>query len=545
MHNSRVSDDDGSLSARDPQYPARHATAEACPSFSNLEWEPELIATCSCDRAFELDPMKTFVIPIHGMRCQSCVQSVQKAIDAVAGVVGCHVDLESQSAELQLDESLADEQAVARAIEDAGYSSEPVVEPAVVTLGSWPEIPRVQPPTAATSERALFDVEGMHCASCTAHVESALTSIPGVYDAHANLATNQVSIRFDPQQANRNQLQTAVERAGYSTQASVPAQKAAQRMAEREHREAASWARRLIVAVVFLAPLMLLTHLLPARFANWSGWMQLLLATPIQIYVGWPYFQGAFSQLRHRAANMDSLVALGTGTAYLAGVAGLLTGSAMLTFGDAAMILTFITLGKFLESKTKSRASRAIRELLELAPPRATLLQGGQPHIVEIDQVRVGDVILVRPGEKIPLDARVTVGTSEVDQAWLTGEPLPVAKLADDVIYAGTINGDGALTATVLHTYEETALAQTIELVRHAESKADVQRLADRVVAWFVPLVLGIAIAALVGWSLAGEWRTALTCAVSVLIVACPCALGLATPTAVLVAGGRARRAAS
>ncbi len=397
------------------------------------------------------------------------------------------------------------------------------------------------PATQTTgSARALLDVEGMHCASCTGRVETAVVHIPGVFAAHANLATNQVSVRFDPEQVNPQDLITAITESGFGAEQSAPPQRAAQRLAERERNETGAWATRLLVALVFMVPLMLVHFVLPERLAAWSGWIQFLLATPIQLFVGWPYFHGAVMQLRHRTANMDTLVALGTGTAYTAGVVGLLTGASMLTFGDAAMILTFITLGKFLEAKSKSRASRSIRQLLELTPPQAFVLHDGRPQAVDVEQVSVGETIVVRPGDKIPLDATVMSGNSDVDQAWLTGESMPVAKQSNDVIYAGTINGEGALTATVLHACEQTALAQTIELVRLAqESKADVQWIADKVVAWFVPVVLGIAIASFLGWSLAGEWRIAFTCAVSVLIVACPCALGLATPTAVLVAGGR------
>ncbi|GAF81062.1 unnamed protein product, partial [marine sediment metagenome] len=240
-----------------------------------------------------------------------------------------------------------------------------------------------------------------------------------------------------------------------------------------------------------------------------------------------------------------------TGTAYVAGLAelvrqvtgvstGMPAGGAMY-FADAGMILTFITLGKLLEVKAKGRASRAIRKLLDLTSPEATVVRDDAPQRVPLRAVMVGETILVRPGEKVPLDAEVVSGTSSVDQSWLTGESIPVEKRPGDEILAGTINGQGGLTAKVLRPAGQTALAQVIELVRHAqESKPKVGRLADRVVAWFVPAVLLIALAALLAWGLvAGDWPLALGCMVAVLVVACPCALGLATPTAVLVGSGR------
>jgi Cu+-exporting ATPase len=395
-------------------------------------------------------------------------------------------------------------------------------------------------PTAVHHERRLFDVEGMHCASCLSRVERALLTVDGVSEAHANLAMNQVSVIVDPRRVTPAGIQLAVAQAGYRAQPAAAPEQAADRMVARELAEVAFWRRRFVVSLALLIPLWLAHRYWPSSLAAFSGWIQLLLATPLQVYVGGPYFRSAWQRLRYLSTNMDTLIALGTGTAYVAGVVGVFSNASMLTFHDAAMILTFITLGKYLEAKAKGRASHAIRQLLELTPPHATLLVDGQIQQVAATQVDVGQLILVRPGEKIPLDARVTAGNSDVNQAWLTGESIPVDKTSGDVIYAGTINGGGALQAVVIHASGQTTLAQTIELVRTAqESKSDVQRLADRVVSWFVPGVLVLAVLTLAGWLALGEPRTALTCMVSVLIVACPCALGLATPTAILVGGGR------
>ncbi len=400
------------------------------------------------------------------------------------------------------------------------------------------------------SEHVLLDVEGMHCAACAARVEKSLSGLPGVVGARVNLVTNQASVECRPGALRPDDLVAAVAGSGYSASLVAGLEDLGISMAEREAREASAWQRRLAVGIVLLVPLVWLTH-----FSGLTGpgvvWWQFALATPLQLYVGWTYVIGAARRLRYASANMDTLIALGTGAAYLAGVAELVRrmtaagpSGAMhraMYFADAGMILTFVTLGKFLEVKAKGRASQAIRKLLDLAPPEATVVRDDVSERVPVAAVMVGETLLVRPGEKVPLDAEVVSGNSSVDQSWLTGESIPVDKNPGDEILAGTINGQGGLTARVLRPAGRTALAQVIELVRHAqESKTEVGRLADRVVAWFVPGVLLIAIVSLLLWGLAaGNWPTALACAVAVLVVACPCALGLATPMAVLVGSGR------
>jgi Cu+-exporting ATPase len=276
--------------------------------------------------------------------------------------------------------------------------------------------------------------------------------------------------------------------------------------------------------------------------------MQFLAATALQAFVGWPYFVGAALRARALAANMDTLIALGTGAAYVSGVVhlvealvtGEVSGRVSMAFLDAGMILTFVTLGKYLEVRAKGRASQAIRRLLDLSPQEAVVLRDDQPTVIAVNAVMIEETILVRPGGRVPLDAEIVSGNSSVDQSWLTGESLPVEKQPGNEILAGTINGQGSLTARVLRPAGQTALARVIQLVRHAqESKTEVGRLADRVVGWFVPGVLLIALATLLAWGLlGGNWPTGFSCTVAVLVVACPCALGLATPTAILVASG-------
>jgi Cu+-exporting ATPase len=405
-----------------------------------------------------------------------------------------------------------------------------------------PSVPGEESGNAAPTDRLLLDIDGMHCASCVARVEGALAGVPGVRAARVNLATEQASVEREPGQAPLADLIAAVQRSGYAaTPAAVAGGEEAADQAEgKAARELRAWRWRLIASLGLLAPLVAVMYV-PGIPHAWRGWLALLLATPVQAYAGWPYLVGAWRRLRAASANMDTLIALGTLAAYLAGAVDVLRGGMGMYLMDAVMILAFITLGKLLEALAKGRASAAIRRLVNLAPAVAHVERGGTTVEVPIAEVAVGERIVVRPGERVPLDAEVVSGSSAVDQSWLTGEPLPVERGPGDEILAGTINGAGALVARVARPAGGTLLAQVVDLVRRAqESKADVQRLADRVVAWFVPVVLLVAASALLGWGLAvSDWPRGLAAAVAVLVVACPCALGLATPAAVLVASGR------
>jgi Cu+-exporting ATPase len=288
-----------------------------------------------------------------------------------------------------------------------------------------------------------------------------------------------------------------------------------------------------------LVPIVAL-HFVPGVPHGIAAWGQLILAAAMQAIVGWPFMLGAVRQARHLAANMDTLIALGTLAALGAGIGDALSGAHTMNLMDGALILTFITLGKYLEARSRGQASRAILKLLELAPPIARIERNLTLVELPLSQVAVGETAVLRPGDKVPLDGVVISGRSEVNEAWLTGEALPVPKQPGDKVFAGSVSGSGSLRVRVTSASNQTWLAQTVELVRHAqESKAGVQRLADVVVAWFVPVVLAIALATLAGWSLAGNWQLGISCAVAVLVVACPCALGLATPAAVLVGSGR------
>jgi Cu+-exporting ATPase len=342
------------------------------------------------------------------------------------------------------------------------------------------------------------------------------------------------------------QLLAAVEKAGFQARLSAPDPSSDHAWLDRAATEGQIWWRRFVVAVICLAALIAIWCAGAPSFV--AATVQLVLASVTQIYVGGPYLAGAWRRAKHFSANMDTLIALGSGVAYAAGavqwflafrVSGEPANS--MAFLDAVMILTFVTLGKYLEARAKGRASHAIRQLLDLAPPEALVQQDGQSVTRAVAEIEPGDRVVVPPGQKVPVDGEVVAGRSDVNEAWLTGESLPVEKQTGSQVYAGTINGDGTLTVEVTQSAHHTALAQIVELVREAQqSKAQVQRLADRVVAWFVPGVLTVAAVTIIVWSIAtGEWFPAVTHAVAVLVVACPCALGLATPTAVLVAGGR------
>lgn len=387
----------------------------------------------------------------------------------------------------------------------------------------------------------------MHCAGCAALIENALSKLDGVSRASVNLMAGQASVEFESERIGPEELIDALTQGGYQVHVIDPDEDLGLREIEKETRERTAWRRRLIVGAVLLAVQLALMF---GEFLSGATlmWTQFLTATVLQAYVGWPYFLGAFLRAKNLAANMDTLIALGTGAAYASGVVrfghslvtGDFAGHATMAFMDAGMILTFVTLGKYLEVRAKGRASQAIRRLLDLSPQEAVVLRDDQPVTVDVRVVMADDTILVRPGARVPLDAEVLTGSTNVDQSWLTGEPIPVEKQAGDEILAGTINGEGSLTARVLRPVGQTALARVIQLVRHAqESKTDVGRVADRVVAWFVPGVLLIALTTLFAWGLlGGDWVTGFTCTVAVLVVACPCALGLATPTAILVASG-------
>lgn len=491
-------------------------------------------------------------LPITGMTCASCVRNVERALTKSEGVTTASVNLATERASIEFDPSLVDASRLIERVKDAGYG-------------------------VATASIEL-PITGMTCASCVRNVERALKKPAGILDVNVNLATEKATVAYIPGMVRRNDLIKAVEAAGYGvldlSNAEVPedAERAA-RQAEIDRQR-----RMVLIGAAFTIPLFILSmardfymtsfagsdmsmHILNGAMAGpnpalnwllWSGWPFVfgLLATPVQIIVGRQYLVGAYKAARNGTTNMDTLIAMGSLAAYIYSLlvlVGITFGFAAsvgqhVYFETAAVILTLITLGKLLEARAKGRTSEAIKKLMGLAPKTATLLRDGQEVEVAVDDVQVGDVLIVRPGERLPVDGVVIEGYSSVDEAMLTGESLPVSKKAGSEVIGATVNKQGRLVIEAQKVGAQTALAQIVRLVEQAQgSKAPIQRIADRVSSVFVPVVLVLATLTFLGWLVVGQvgFTTAMVHAVAVLVIACPCALGLATPTAIMVGTGR------
>ena len=428
--------------------------------------------------------------------------------------------------------------------------------------------------TATSARPDTFDVPvlGMHCAACAARIEKALTETPGVNRAGVNFATGRATVAFDPTETDPEALRAVVRAQGYDAvlpEAGAAAAPDDEATAAREA-EYRRLRTRLIVAAVLTVPVLVLAmagHLVPAWESALSfparPWIELALTTPVLFWAGWDFLAGAWKAARHRAADMNTLVAVGTLAAYLYSLAatvapGWFTSAAAHAHGPrpmpgvyyevAASIVVLILLGNLLQARATARTRGAIRGLIGLSPKTARVERDGREQDVPVDDVRVGDLVLVRPGEKVPVDGRVEDGSSAVDESMLTGEPLPVTKNPGDAVIGGTLNTTGAFRFRATKVGADTVLQQIVRLVQQAQgSKAPIQRLADRISGVFVPVVLCLAVVTFVVWfNLAppeARVTQALYTAVAVLIIACPCALGLATPTAIMVGTGRGAQA--
>ncbi len=383
----------------------------------------------------------------------------------------------------------------------------------------------------------LFDVEGMTCASCALRIERILARQPGVDEAVVNFAGQEARVVLDPESGDVEQLKEAVQRIGYEISLAAPQAERAT-PGERYAAETAYQRRNLVAAAAFTIPLFLLSLVggdsTVARVSQW------LLATPVVFVFGRQFHRAAAKRLRSLAANMDTLISMGTLAAYFYSVWAIFAKESLF-FETAAVIVTLILTGRFLEARAKGRASNAIGKLLELGAKEATLLRDGVEVAVPVNRVVPGDLMVVRPGAKIPTDGRITEGRSSFDESMLTGESVPVDKGPGDDVFGATINQQGRVVVEATRVGTDTALAQIVRLVEEAQAtKAPVQRLADRVSGVFVPAVILIALATFAGWLISGSEPSAgLRNAVAVLIIACPCALGLATPTAIMVGSGR------
>jgi Cu+-exporting ATPase len=393
----------------------------------------------------------------------------------------------------------------------------------------------------------------MHCAACVGKVERALSAVPGVEQASVNLATEQAAIAFDSSMTSVGALQAAVAAAGYELAEpradAAPVDDTEQAARDAEQR---SQRNRLIVGAVLAAPVLVggMAHFLPwVPAALQNPWVLLALTTPVQFWVGWPFHRGFLHDLRYRSASMATLVSVGTNAAYFFSVAVTLwphvfpKHGAMTYFDVSAVVITLVVLGRWLEARARGRTSEAIRRLVSLAPRTARVLRDGADMDVPTADVRVGDFVRIRPGERVPVDGVLTEGASTIDESMLTGESVPVEKTLESKVFAGTVNRTGSFVFCAARVGSETTLARIVKLVADAQgSRAPIQRLADRVAAIFVPIVLALAALTFLVWWIVGPAPSALyalTSAVAVLVIACPCAMGLATPTAIMVATGR------
>jgi Cu+-exporting ATPase len=410
------------------------------------------------------------------------------------------------------------------------------------------------------SHEAELLIGGMTCASCAARIEKKLNKIDGV-TASVNYATEKATVAF-PDAVDIAELVATVEATGYTASVPAPPQPEAetQEAAAAEDDETASLRQRLLVSMALTVPVVLLSMVPALQFPNWQ-WLALTLASPVVVWGAWPFHRAALTNLRHGATTMDTLISLGVGAAYLWSLYALFFGHAGMTgmtmafelipsqaeagehiyLETAAGVTTFLLAGRYAEARAKRRSGAALRALLDLGAKDVAVLRNGREERIPVARLAVGDVFVVRPGEKIATDGVVAEGASAVDLSLLTGEPVPVDVLPGDAVVGASVNTSGRLVVRATRVGADTQLAQMARLVEAAQSgKADVQRLADRVSAVFVPVVIGIALVTLAAWLITGHsWTAAFTAAVAVLIIACPCALGLATPTALLVGTGR------
>jgi Cu+-exporting ATPase len=459
--------------------------------------------------------LRHVVLPIEGMSCATCAGRVEKALAALPGVHAT-VNLSSEHADITFDSAQVTPPTLAEAITQAGY-----------------DVPR---------ETRDLAISGMTCATCAGRVEAALKRVPGVTRAEVNLASEKASVEGIAGVLRPSDLVAAVRQAGYQGELLTGDRERDQAIVAADEQRLRRETWRIVAAVVLSAPL-----LLPMFGMMLPAWLQFVFATPVQFVIGWRFYVGAWKALRARTGNMDLLVSLGTSAAYFYSLYLMFAGppGAHLYFEAAAVVIALIMVGKWLEARAKRSTTAAIRALMSLRPENARIERDGGEIEVPVADVAVGEIVVVRPGERIPVDATVLTGRSDVDESLLTGESLPVTKAASDQITGGSINGSGLLRARTRAVGEQSTLSRIIALVEHAQAKKPpVQRLVDRVAAVFVPVVLAVALAAFLGWWLIGGDMTAgVVAAVSVMVIACPCSLGLATPTALMVGTGVAARA--
>jgi Cu+-exporting ATPase len=482
-------------------------------------------------KALTEDTKKT--LRIEGMTCASCAKAVERATKKLEGVSEASVNFATEKLSISFDASKVNVADIKKAVEKAGYK------------------------TLSEASKKILKIEGMTCASCAKAVERAAKKVDGVIEASVNFATENLNVSFEPSRAKVSDIKKAIEKAGYKAleeEITVDEDKI------RKEKEIKSLWNRFIISAVFAVPLLIIamvpmimeklnytppSYIDPMIHRRIFAIIQLILATPI-IVVGRKYFIVGFKALFKRSPNMDSLIAIGASAAFLYSVFGvykILLGSRGhdLYFESAGVILTLITLGKYLESVAKGKTSEAIKKLMGLAPKTAVVIREGREEEISIDEVEVDEVVLVKPGEKIPVDGEVVEGVTSIDESMLTGESMPVEKTIGDKVIGASINKNGSIKYRATRVGKDTALAQIVKLVEDAQgSKAPIAKLADVISGYFVPVVISLALISSIAWLAYGKpVAFVVTIFISVLVIACPCALGLATPTAIMVGTGK------
>jgi P-type Cu+ transporter len=462
-------------------------------------------------------------IPVTGMTCASCVRRVERALSKKEGVAEASVNFANEKVSVTYEPTATSPDELVGAIREAGYG--------------------------ADVRETTFSVTGMTCASCVGRVERTLEKVPGVLEASVNLATEKATVGYIAGEVEPRDLERAVEGAGYGV-----VQEEESSMEDSHEREYGRLRADFLLAAALTTLILIgsLPHMFGFMLPIPMGWLNLALlalATPVQFWAGWRFYRGAWGALKYGQANMNTLVVMGTSAAYLYSAVATLApglfaaGRADVYFDTSALIITLILLGRLLEARAKGRTNEAIKRLAGLQAKTARVVRDGEEVDVLVEDVEVGDVVVVRPGEKIPVDGRVLSGESAVDESMITGESIPVTKREGDEVIGATINTSGSFRFEATKVGEETALYQIMRMVEEAQgSKAPIQRLADRISAVFVPAVIGVAAVTFVIWLLLGPEPVltfALLNTVAVLIIACPCAMGLATPTSIMVGTGK------
>ncbi len=470
-------------------------------------------------------------LPIGGMTCASCVATLEKGLSSLDGVVVASINLATERASVGFDPTLVRPQDFIKTIKGLGYE--------------------------AGVEKIILPIQGMTCASCVKKVEDALAGVVGVIKASVNLATERAAVEYIPGAVTSDALKKAVHDVGYEVLEIEGGEDALEQEEQAHKRAYQGLKRKLIVGVILTVPIFILTYSqllgLPTLFPSEriSFLVQLLLATPVQFWVGWQFYRGAWGAAKHKTTDMNTLIAVGTGAAYIYSLAatffpGLFVAKGLgahVYFDTAAAIIVLILLGRLLEARAKGQTSEAIKRLIGMQPKTARVIREGHEIDVPVEEVAVGDLLVVRPGEKVPVDGIIAEGASSIDESMITGESIPREKHEGDEVIGATINKTGSFKFKATKVGKETALAQIVKLVQEAQgSKPPIARLADTIAGYFVPVVIGTAVVTFILWYFFGPtpaFTYALLNFIAVLIIACPCALGLATPTSIMVGTGK------